>query len=211
MKKVGIEGPGVVIDKRRLDDASLQNSGNNNMCVSWGDPHFKTFNGKTFNNYKLGDYLLLRTPRLSISVRQRRWGSAAVNTLFAAKINGVIIEADRPDYFLLNKKERIPLKVGQSMALSHGGKIERVEGDRWFIISNKAGYIDVRFYYYGGNLKVGNTIYQRRYMNFIIKVPHPKKATGFCVGKMMHSSHLFSTPYIANQIPFVMKAISKKM
>jgi len=180
------------------------------MCVSWGDPHFKTFFGKKFDNYQLGDYVLTKSNQLKITVRQRRWGGASVNVLFVAKINGVLVEANRPEYFTLNKKERINLKVGQSVQLQNGGKVERVEADRWFVISRKGGYVDVKFFYYGGALKVGNQQYQRRYMNFVIKVPHPKKTTGFCVGKTIKSSKDFSRAYKSKNGTLIIKAISKK-
>jgi len=105
LKKVSISKPGVEIDRRRIDASNL-NTGNSNMCISWGDPHVTTFAGAKFNNYNLGDRLLLKSRKLKIEVRQRRWGSAAVMVLFAAKVNGIIVEADRPDNFLLNKKRK---------------------------------------------------------------------------------------------------------
>jgi len=196
MRNVNLITPGVEIDRRRID-ASTLNPGNSNMCISWGDPHFTTFQGTKFNNYFLGDHLLLKSKKFTIQVRQRRWGGASVNTDFAAKINGVIVEASRPDYFLLNRNERINIKVGQVIGLQRGGKIERIEKDRWLLISHKYGYADISFNYYGGKLRVNNQIFQRRYMNFIIKVPHPDKSKGFCAGQIVKSfKNLFSTYYV---------------
>jgi len=100
MKKVIIASPGVVIDRRRINAATL-NPGNSNICISWGDPHFTTFKGTKFNNFHLGDHLLIKSKRLTIEVRQRRWGSASVNTKFSAKVNGIIVESKKSWIFLI--------------------------------------------------------------------------------------------------------------
>jgi len=161
MKDVKLITPGVVVERRRID-ASQINPGNSNMCISWGDPHFTSFKGTKFNNYFLGDHLLLKTRRLTIQVRQRRWASAAVNVLFAAKVNGVIVEASKPGSFLLNRHERIKIKIGQVISLNSKGKIERIEKDRWLLTANHGGYADIVFNYYGGKLRVGSNIYQKK-------------------------------------------------
>jgi len=209
MKDVKLITPGVVVERRRID-ASQINPGNSNMCISWGDPHFTSFKGTKFNNYFLGDHLLLKTRRLTIQVRQRRWASAAVNVLFAAKVNGVIVEASKPGSFLLNRHERIKIKIGQVISLNSKGKIERIEKDRWLLTANHGGYADIVFNYYGGKLRVGSNIYQKRYINFIIKVPHPNKAKGFCAAEVIKTSTLFSKPYLPYHKSQKIKLISKK-
>jgi len=209
MKNVKLITPGVVIERKRLD-ASQLNPGAGNMCISWGDPHFTSFKGTKFNNYFLGDHLLLKTKRFTIQVRQRRWGAASVNVLFAAKINGVIVEANKPSSFLLNRRERINIKIGQTIALKAGGKVERIEKDRWLLVSKNGGYADIVFNYYGGKLRVGSTIYQRRYINFIVKVPHPNRAKGFCQAQVIKTSTLFSKPYLSLHKSQKIKVISKK-
>jgi len=194
VKKFKLSTPGVVIDRKRIAAHTL-NPGNSNICISWGDPHFTTFKGTKFDNYHLGDHLLVKSKKLTIEVRQRRWGAASVNTEFAAKINGILIEADRPEYFLLNKRERMHIKVGQVVLLKNGVKVERIQSDRWLLLSNKSGYADIQFNYNGGKLKVGTQRFQRRYINFIVKVPNPRNAKGFCAGQVIKRSRLFSKSY----------------
>jgi len=175
-----------------------------------GWSNYKTFSGVRFNNYHRGDYVLIKRRGFRVDVRTRQWGAAAVNVLFAARIRGVTIEANRPENFLLNKRERINIALGQSVDLPEGGKVERIESDRWIISSTRLGYIDVRFYYYGGNLRVGKQVFQRRYMNFIIKVPKPSKYGGLCAGNEIKSGKLFLRPYHPLHKNHYVRAISPK-
>jgi len=73
IRDVNLNTPGVEIDRRRID-ASTLNPGNSNMCISWGDPHFTTFQGTKFNNYFLGDHLLLKTKKVYNSSTSKKMG-----------------------------------------------------------------------------------------------------------------------------------------
>jgi len=84
------------------------------VCVSSGDPHYKTFSGKRFDNYRVGDFLLLESAGFTIHTRLRNWHSVSVNTGFAARVNkaGETVESESRSglHYLINGKQRLTLK-----------------------------------------------------------------------------------------------------
>jgi len=97
------------------------------QCVSSGDPHYLTFNGKRFDFYKTGDFLLLESRGFTVHTRLRQWGGVSVNTGFAAKVNkaGETIETESKDFseVLINGKEKLKLHDGKKHYFKFGGYV----------------------------------------------------------------------------------------
>jgi len=150
-------------------------------CYSLGDPHYQTFNNKHFNNYWVGDFILVSGKDFTVHARTRKWNAAAVNKRIAANLNGDIIEAKSADKFTLNRDTQVDLKVGQEFKLPKGGLVKRISNNRCMYYSFEQGYLDAEFMGTGS----------MRYVNLIVKVPNWQSTQGACNGNMISAHGLF--------------------
>jgi len=150
-------------------------------CYSLGDPHYRTFSNALFNNYWVGDFVLVSGRGFTVHARTRKWNSAAVNKRIAADLSGDIVEAKSADKFTLNGDTQIDLQVGQKFKLPKGGMVQRISANRALYYSYKEGYLDAE---YIGSGKM-------RYVNLIVKVPNWPSTSGACVGNMVQANGLF--------------------
>jgi len=150
-------------------------------CYSLGDPHYRTFGGKFYDNFWVGDFILSSTKDFTVHARTRKYNRASVNKRFSANLNGDIIEAKSANKFRLNGESVVELKVGQKYKLPKGGVVHRISENRSLYYSFKAGFLDAEF------LGAGSM----KYVNLIVKVPNFPDATGACQGKMIEASGLF--------------------
>eukprot|EP00163_Fabomonas_tropica_P022321 TRINITY_DN3893_c0_g1_i1.p1 TRINITY_DN3893_c0_g1~~TRINITY_DN3893_c0_g1_i1.p1 ORF type:complete len:2795 (-),score=932.94 TRINITY_DN3893_c0_g1_i1:135-8519(-) len=59
-------------------------------CISTGDPHFKNFDGRRFNFYGVGEFVLHKTPGFEVQARHittARWAHMSVNKAMSVKIS----------------------------------------------------------------------------------------------------------------------------
>jgi len=147
-----------------------------------------------------------------VNIRQRKWASATVTTSFAVKVHKTIIESSSPNSLLLDRNDHIQIGIGKSFMLPSGGKVHRLSKNEWHIYSKKSGYVGIKFYYYGGELKVGRNVFQKRYVDIVVKIPHRhiKKSKGYCMGQSNRNTELFSHPYQQIHKIWNRHAISKK-
>jgi len=150
-------------------------------CYSLGDPHYQTFSNKRFDNFWVGDFVLVSGKGFSVHARTRKWNNAAVNKRIAASLNGDIVEAKSADKFTLNGDTQVDLKVGQEFKLPNGGLVKRVSNNRCMYYSYERGYLDAEY------LGAG----KMRYVNLIVKVPNWQSTNGACNGNMISGHHLF--------------------
>jgi hypothetical protein len=169
------------------------------VCYSLGDPHYKTFSGKKFDNYFVGDWVLVKLKGLTVHSTTKRWGArASVNKKIAAKLSGDVVIAKSSNKFLLNGETEVDLKVGQKYRLPKGGLVHRVSASRVYFYSNQRGFLDADFIGTGKN----------RYVNLIVNVPDYTSATGACQGNMIEAKGLFRHETKQNKNKKLMK-ISK--
>ena len=50
-------------------------------CTSNGDPHFMTFDGRRYDNYRIGDWVMVKSDRRDFAV------SLFSNAVFSAKVS----------------------------------------------------------------------------------------------------------------------------
>jgi len=172
---------------------------NPGICYSLGDPHYKTFNNKYFNNYWVGDFVLVSSKDFTVHTRTRRWGAASVNKRISANLSGDIVEAKCAEKFRLNGDMEVELKVGQKYRLPKGGVVERISSHRAYYYSYQAGYLDAEYIGTGSN----------RYVNLIVNVPHVPDTTGACQGNMIKAHGLFRHEVVARRRKHEMK-VSKR-
>jgi len=165
-------------------------------CYSLGDPHYKTFSGKRFDNFWIGDFVLVSGKDFTVHARTRKYNKASVNKRIAANLNGDNVEASSADKFVLNGDTVVNLKVGQKFPLPKGGLIERISSNRAYYHSSTAGYVDAE-YLGSGSMK---------YINLIVKVPNYHETIGACQGNMLHATGLFH-----NEIKVVQKRSEMKV
>jgi len=151
------------------------------VCTSLGDPHYTTFSGKLFNNYYIGDWVLVSGHGFKVHARTRKWNNAAVNKRIVAYLSGDIVEAKSSDKFRLNRETVVELKVGEKYKLPKGGLVHRISATRALYYSYQQGYLDAE---YVGSGKM-------RYVNLIVKVPHFPETKGACQGNMVEAHGLF--------------------
>jgi len=164
-------------------------------CYSLGDPHYRTFANKLFNNYWVGDFVLVSGHHFTVHARTRKWNAAAVNKRIAANLNGDIVEAKSADKFTLNGDTLVDLNIGQKFQLPKGGMVERISSNRALYYSYKAGYLDAE---YVGSGKM-------RYVNLIVKVPNWPATSGACNGNMVNAHGLFKHHLQMHQTQHQMK------
>jgi len=163
---------------------------NEGICYSLGDPHYKTFGGKYFNNYYVGDFILVSSKHFTVHARTKKWGKASVNKAIAAFLNGDKVVARQPSKFKLNGSNEVDLKVGQRIRLPKGGVVHRISSSRVIYYSFKAGYVDADF--------IGNG--KNRYVNLIVKVPNYTETSGACQGNMISAHGLFHHHFTVKKV-----------
>jgi len=160
------------------------------FCRSNGDPHFSTFTGVNFDNYMVGDFTLLSHPLIEIHVRQVKWGGAAVNIKFAARVNfqGDYFQVNSQDSVLLNGR-KIKLAIGQTVKARNGGFIKRYNQERFKVTAVNGAFVDTQV----NKAPKGVKWPQTHYINMLVWVPSTKKTKGFCVSKdqVLKASGLF--------------------
>jgi len=156
------------------------------VCYSLGDPHYKTFTGKRYNNYWYGDWVLVKSKGFTVHARTKKYNRAAVNKKFVAKLNGDTIEASYADKFILNGNNEIDLKIGQKFRLPNGGVVHRTARNRAVYYSFERGYLDAEFLGSGS----------MKYINLIVNVPNYDETTGACQGNMIAAHGLFHTEHM---------------
>lgn len=64
-------------------------------CQSTGDPHYKNFDGKSYNLYNVeGDYILVYSANFEVQTRiqyGRFWGKQAINTAVAVRYGNLYL------------------------------------------------------------------------------------------------------------------------
>jgi len=169
-------------------------------CISSGDPHYTTFNGRRFDYYKSGDFLLLESQGFTIHTRLKPWLGVSVNTGFAARVNkaGETIECDSGNGldFLINGKERVTLKHNEKHYFTYGGYVESIPKSGFTLIkvvSASGDFMEVQSYKnFGKRANMQNHIY-----NIVVKVQNSNKYySGFCVNPTpQHVTGIFSHEY----------------
>jgi len=152
-----------------------QQAGRGHFCRSSGDPHFGTFSGQKYDLYKVGDYVLVKTPGFRVDTRQMKWNKAAVNVRFAAIVNE---ETDRVEVIteekVLVNGRLVRLNVGQVYTFPRGGSIHRHQSNRIKVTAKNGSYIDAIF-----NHGKGWPLPQ--YADYVVFLPHLRGARGLCV------------------------------
>jgi hypothetical protein len=171
----------VVPIKHKVRTPQLKRAQKPGTCYSLGDPHYRTFSGRNFDNFWIGDFVLTSGRDFSVHARTRKYNNASVNKKIAANLNGDIVEAKSADKFMLNRETEVDLKVGQKYKLPQGGVVHRISSHRAYYYSNGAGFLDAEY------LGAG----KMRYVNLIVKVPNYPQTSGACQGNMIKAIGLF--------------------
>ena len=110
--------------------------GNGGTGVDNGDPYVTTFDNAGYGFQQAGEFTLVKSSRDGLEVQARMqpytkstavpaWtNSLAMNTAFAMRVGGAIVEVDRgPQLVLYVNKRRRRLRQGQQLALRGGGRV----------------------------------------------------------------------------------------
>jgi len=165
--------------------------GRGHFCRSSGDPHFGTFDGKTFDLYKVGDFELVNAPGFRVDARHKKWNTAAVNERFAVLINHKTdrVEVITEEKVLVNGKS-VRLNVGQTYTIAAGGNIHRYQANRIKVTAKNGAYVDAIFHH-------GKGWPLPQYTDLIVFVPQLRKTTGLCVAanQVKHAVGVFAHEY----------------
>jgi len=153
---------------------------NSPRCTLFGSSHFKSFSGKKFTNFYLGDWIVVQSKEFSVHRRVRQVNQASVTKRIALNLNGDKVETNRANKFILNHNVNVILKVGQKYRLPNGGVVRR--------LTKKT----VKFYTTSGSVKA-HFIYHLRnkYINLSVKIPKEAKISGACSGNMSAAHGIF--------------------
>lgn len=180
------------------------------VCWSTGDPHFKTYGGKPFNNYGVGDFLLAKSndgivEAHSRQVRMNGNPAVSINSAVAVKYNGgdVFTYHAKNQMFRVNGKA-IVAQVGKAIALPRGGALRRTSESVWEL--HAANGVRIVGHYFS-NAK--NTL-----VNLYLFAPlHLQKSfTGLCASsaQLMRVGGLFRQVKLPTQMEVPMPRVSRK-
>jgi len=150
------------------------------FCVSSGDPHFITFSGQKFDNYGVGDYLVVGTAKFEVHTRQRKWHAAAVNRKIVARVNfaGDKIQINGQESVSMDGK-KVKLAIGQTIKAPNGGFIKRYNQQRFKITGEDGSFVDAQV----NRRPKGVKWPQVSYINLLVHVSKHSGVKGFCVSK----------------------------
>ncbi|XHR83186.1 MAG: Calx-beta domain-containing protein [Gloeotrichia echinulata GP01] len=128
--------------------------------IAWGDVHFVTFDGRTYDIQSGGEFILVKSTvdDWQIQTRQESWGSVSVNTAFATKVDGhkVVFDIYRAsDKKLTIDGNQVTLTSSQSLTIGNS-KIQRQDNVYTLTYAGLDGIIstgddDKLIVYDGGN------------------------------------------------------------
>jgi hypothetical protein len=111
-----------------------------NLCVASGDPHYRAFNGRAFNNYHRGDWLFAQTRLFKVGIRTRAWYHASVTTRVSVKTGRLhfVFGRGQNDYFRVNGRVYRPHRgwrnIGHVRVHQVGSHITLVRGNERIVV-----------------------------------------------------------------------------
>ncbi|KAG2373252.1 hypothetical protein C9374_012355 [Naegleria lovaniensis] len=156
-------------------------------CQAIGDPHYTTFQGKYFDFYGIGDYVLAGSTDGDFIVHSRtgKWNSASVNTAFAVKLNNQnIVEYDiESDSFYVDGQQ-ISIKVGDTITFDTGATAKRTGAASMTISSTNGAHLIATWYRDAGYKRYGSF----GHISLIVEAPTDLSfSSGLCVDRSYQS------------------------
>jgi len=187
------------IQREITKENQIRKATQGHFCRFNGDPHASTFKGKLFDNYKQGDFVLVKGKEFEVHTRQRKWGGAAVNERFIAKLNkeGDKVEVINRNHVIINGRS-LKFTVGRTIHLPNGGRVTRYSRSSFKLEATDGSYVDSRI-----NVEPKLKAWPREhYIDIAIFVPKSKGLTGFCAGpRELPAQGLFNTQFEIRSIP----------
>ncbi|KAF0975638.1 hypothetical protein FDP41_005632 [Naegleria fowleri] len=118
-------------------------------CQAIGDPHYTTFQGKYFDFYGVGDYILAQSTDGDFIVHSRtgRWGSVSVNTAFAVKVNNQkIIEYDIESNSFYVDGQETQIKQGDEITFGPGATAKRTAENSMTVSAQNGAHLIATWY-----------------------------------------------------------------
>jgi hypothetical protein len=164
------------------------------ICYATGDPHFRMFNGRPFNNYHRGDFLLAHTHYFKVGIRTRAWNHASVTTRVSVKTgrHHLVFFRGQNDIFKINgrrvRAHRGWRNFGHLRVHQVGSHITIVKGHERIVVQ---GYHHPSW--------ARNRRIQDRYFNVIITANGSRR--GFCHnGRAIHYNPFHSSHVVHHHV-----------
>ncbi|MFY0575384.1 SBBP repeat-containing protein [Cystobacter fuscus] len=133
----GGESPMDLLVFKYEEGCSYNTPGKCTLGYGWGDPHFVTFDGVSYDFQGFGEFILAEAVAgdLVIQARQKPWNGSSHVTVFAAFATK--LGKDRVGYYLGDnppvRVNGVPVNVSGTLALTGGGRIIK-QGDTYTLV-----------------------------------------------------------------------------
>jgi len=162
--------------------------GPGNVCYSQGEPHYHLFNGKSFNNFERGDFIVVSSPHFIVHARNEPWKTGTITSNYGVQAGNSTVETISSAHYKINGK-LIRLSIGQSFE-TPDLLVKRNSGFSTIIQNKDNDYI--RIYFFTSN---GKSTPLSQYLNAKIRLGNVVGAKGLCTGEVMKAHGIFSNPY----------------
>ncbi|KAG2373437.1 hypothetical protein C9374_012176 [Naegleria lovaniensis] len=118
-------------------------------CQAIGDPHYTDFQGKYYDFYGVGDYILASSKDGDFVVHSRtgRWGSVSVNTAFAVKVNQRnTIEFDIESNTFYVNGQTAQVTQGEDFSLGSGAVAKRTSENSMTVSAKNGAHLIATWY-----------------------------------------------------------------